>query len=253
MLPRIHDALLLLHVAGGFVALVLLWIPLFSKKGGRLHRATGTVYVVAMAAVVATALGVSALSFYDPVALDPEAAALVGDPLADYLARRRMVAAFLGYLALITLASGWHGLGALRHKADPRAMRTPATLALFGITALAGVAMFVLGAVRGSMVFMGLAVVGPAVAVNGFRYVSGPAREPMAWWFAHMGGMIGTGIAANTAFLVFGANRLFPVELEGWLAVVPWLLPTLAGVPAIQLLSRKYRRRFAGRAGGVGG
>lgn len=244
MLPRLHDALLLLHVAGGFVALVLLWVPLFSRKGGRLHRSTGKVYAVAMLVVVVTALAVAAISAIDPVALDAAAATLVGEPLADYIARRRMVAAFLGYLALITAASGWHGLGALRYKRDPREMRSPATLALFGAAVAAGVAIFVLGALQGSMIFMGLSAIGPFVGLSGFRYVSNPARGPREWWFAHMGGMIGTGIAANTAFLVFGANRLMPFELEGWLAVVPWLLPTLVGVPAIQLLDRKYRRRF---------
>lgn len=252
MTALLHDALLVLHVACGFVALVVLWIPLFSRKGGRLHRTTGKLYALFMLVVVVTALVLSGLSFVVPVALDPDAARLTGEPLADYVRQRRMVAGFLAYLALITLTSGWHGLGALRHKRDPREMRTPATLALFGASILAGLAIFAVGVSEGSIVFMALAVIGPVVGISGLRFVSRPAAGPMEWWFEHMGGMIGTAIAANTAFLVFGGNRLLPFELEGWLAVVPWLLPTLIGVPAIQLLERKYRARFARREGAAG-
>ena len=62
---------------------------------------------------------------------------------------------------------------------------------------------------------------------------------------AHVAGsMLGGGIAFHTAFAVFGAQRLWAYELAGPLAVVPWLLPTAVGIPAIIVWTRYYRRKF---------
>lgn len=244
-MANLHDSLVLLHVACGFFALVALWIPLFSKKGGKLHVRVGKAYAAAMLVVVVTALAASVLAFASPLGVEPEVTArLDAEGRAAYVERRRMFAVFLSFLGLVTLSSGWQGLGALRHKKDPRGLRTPATLGLHGLTVAAGVGIFALGVVRGSVLLMALSVLGPAVGVQGLRYVTRPAESPMAWWYAHLGGMIGTAIAANTAFLVFGAARLLPIDLGGAFGVFVWLIPTLVGTPAIWLLERKYRARF---------
>jgi hypothetical protein len=54
--------------------------------------------------------------------------------------------------------------------------------------------------------------------------------------------MIGAGVAFHTAFAVFGMSRLVDTGILGPVAVLPWILPTLIGVPAAMLFSRKYRR-----------
>lgn len=245
MIATLHSSLVTLHVACGFLALTALWVPLFSKKGGTLHVRVGKVYAAAMLVVVLTALIVSVMAFVDPVAIAPETTAgLAGDRLEGYVSRRRMFAVFLSFLALVTLSAGWQGLGALRHKKDPRAFRTPATLAVHGLAVAAGIAVLVFGLVRGAVLLIALSFLGPAIGMQGLRYVSRPAESPMAWWYAHMGGMIATAIAANTAFLVFGASRILPIDLGGTLGVFVWLAPTLVGTPAIWILERKYRGRF---------
>ena len=60
------DALVLAHVATGFVGLVAFWIPLFARKGGRVHVRAGRVYtycayVVTLSAVTAAAGRIAAL------------------------------------------------------------------------------------------------------------------------------------------------------------------------------------------------
>jgi hypothetical protein len=59
-----------------------------------------------------------------------------------------------------------------------------------------------------------------------------------------MNAMIGTGIAFHTAFAVFGSGRLFDLGLEGWVAVIPWILPALIGIPAVAIWTRHYQRKF---------
>ena len=66
----------------------------------------------------------------------------------------------------------------------------------------------------------------------------------MGWFYSHLGSMLGGGIAFHTAFIVFGAQSLWPWELAGPLAVAPWILPTVVGIPAIVVRTRYYRRKF---------
>lgn len=63
--------------------------------------------------------------------------------------------------------------------------------------------------------------------------------------YSHLGSMLGGGIAFHPAFAVFGVQRLISYELPGPLTIVPWLLPTIIGVPAIVLWGRHYKRRFS--------
>ena len=68
--------------------------------------------------------------------------------------------------------------------------------------------------------------------------------ERMWWYYAHLGNMIGAGIAFHTAFMVFGANRFVSMDLPGFWQLVPWVLPTAIGLPIQYRLERTQRRRF---------
>ena len=59
----IHDILRATHIGFGAVGLLVFWIPVFAKKGGRLHKRAGTifkfcVYVVAISACISAAWAV---------------------------------------------------------------------------------------------------------------------------------------------------------------------------------------------------
>lgn len=45
-----------LHIIAGFTALLVFWIPVVTKKGGKAHVRSGWVYVWAMGAVAISAL-----------------------------------------------------------------------------------------------------------------------------------------------------------------------------------------------------
>ena len=63
--------------------------------------------------------------------------------------------------------------------------------------------------------------------------------EKMFWWYTHLGNFIGSYIAAWTAFLVTAGAPLMRS-----LGMLPWLMPTAIGVPAIILTVSYYKRKF---------
>jgi hypothetical protein len=65
--------------------------------------------------------------------------------------------------------------------------------------------------------------------------------EKMFWWYTHLGNMIGSYIAAWSAFSVVTLSRYLG---DAWYV---WLWPTIVGVPAIVLTTAYYRRKFAPR------
>jgi hypothetical protein len=66
--------------------------------------------------------------------------------------------------------------------------------------------------------------------------------EKMFWWFGHLQGMIGSYIAAMTAFSAVNLSRWFGAAW--WV----WLWPTIVGAPAIAIWTAYYKKKFAPRA-----
>ena len=52
----LFDLALWLHVIGGFTAILVLWVPIVTRKGRKLHRQSGWVFVFSMATVSLTAI-----------------------------------------------------------------------------------------------------------------------------------------------------------------------------------------------------
>jgi hypothetical protein len=131
---------------------------------------------------------------------------------------------------------------ATRHA--PETLRTPFHTAI-NITAIAGSAvMLAMGLWRGPAVLAALSPIGALIGWGGLGFARRPYPTPMAWWYEHMGSMIGGGIAFHTAFLVLGAGRMLGIEIAGPYAIIPWLLPTIVGIPASSIWVRYYRRKF---------
>jgi len=112
------------------------------------------------------------------------------------------------------------------------------------VTLAASVALVVLGLVAPSAAWRQIAVVSVVLGSVGillsWRDMAAMARPPadrMAWWYAHMGRMLGSYIAALTAFSVTNFT-LLPLTTR-------WLWPTIIGTPLIVLWTAYYKRRFA--------
>ncbi len=235
-----------LHVIAGAVGLVAFWIPVFARKGGPTHLRFGRIFIACLHVVALSALLSAIAHTIAPLTFSPARVGADADATARHAVAIRSIFAFLGYLAIVTLALGCQAVAVMRVKADVARLRTPLHRGL-ALASIAGSILVVVVALALPTslrwVLLSLSPIGVLVGVGHFRYASAaPVR--MGWWYEHIAAIIGAGIAFHTAFLVFGVSRLTGLQPGGAWGFVPWILPTLIGVPATQLTIRHYRRKF---------
>lgn len=229
---------LVLHIAAGFIALVLFWVQAAGRKAGPRHRLLGQYYQRLMWTVVLSAVILSVIRITQ--------GSLVG-------------ALFLLFLALITAKPLWLGTKvlALRTKSQ-RAMN----LARYNQFALAFNLLIVV--TGGAMLLYGLKSIGKPFAVLlmifgalGLSNLSDlivtlksmRSDASVDWMKEHIVSMGTSGIAAHTAFLVFGASRLLPsaVTQSSW-SFVPWVAPAVVGTILIRRAVLKYQPKQSTKA-----
>jgi hypothetical protein len=218
--------ILVLHILAGASALLLLWVPLFARKGGTLHRRVGWMYVVAMGTVACTALALATLRLTN------------GDPTDD------AAGLFLGHVAVLTGKNVFAGMRALRHRRPSSPLLHALDWGVSIALAASSLVMAVRGATSGAPLPMIFAVLGMTSAVPEFLYLAKISPRPNAWLFRHLTNMVTSGIAAITAFLVVNAPR-FGVRIFNPFV---WTIPALLGALGIAIWSAHYRRKFAGSA-----
>lgn len=238
-LDTLTDTIVWIHIVAGFIGLGAFWIPIFARKGGTWHRGAGKVFKVA----AWTVLTISAVA----VLLRATQLGLEGTwPRERPNAWSTLV--FLGYLTLVTGVALRHGLRALRFKNDVSAMNAPLDRALaraaIASSALLVAWTLVLRPGGATIVLLALSPIGYGMGRDILAVLRGGRLERRAWFYEHMGAMLGVGIAFHTAFAVFGATRLFDLGLEGWPGLLPWVLPAAIGIPASWFWTRHYMRRF---------
>jgi hypothetical protein len=216
--------ILYLHIAGGSAALLSMFMPMVTRKGGLTHLRSGWVFVAGMTIVSITALALSLARYlFDP---RPEAKAF---------------ALFLFYIAILTGAGVSSGIRALRTKDRAIARAHAWDIGLAALLTLTALAMAAYGIRSGKALFVGFSVIGLVNGVRGLKYWLRPPAHRMHWWFEHMSSMLGSCIAATTAFLVVNA----PQAGLSRLSLIVWFAPAVIGAPAIAIWTAYYKRRFS--------
>jgi len=213
---------LVLHIIGGFIALVSGLIAMLTRKGGRLHRLNGKIYFGGMTAVFISAVILS---------------------VAHHLPFLLMVGFFSYYMVV-------RGYRILHLKKLGRG-QVPGVLDWAIVVIAGGFILYLsVGGIIKSVAGVGLGYAGIVFGVIGCSFLVGdirkfrkPPTEKMHWWFTHIAAMCGGYIATVTAFVVVNVQMN-----PGW---VPWLLPTAIGTPLIMRTTRKYKKRFASNYGEV--
>src|SRR5699024_5794030 len=103
------------HMIGGFVALFIFWVPIVTRKGGKVHRGAGWVYVASMSAVSITALFMGIYRLTWDAGTEPGAI-----PFSW----------FLIFIAILSGATAWYGVRVLRYKKRKKRNRALSKLLL---------------------------------------------------------------------------------------------------------------------------
>ncbi|MFY9683476.1 MAG: hypothetical protein WA416_00195 [Candidatus Sulfotelmatobacter sp.] len=215
--------LLAVHITAGSGAFMVAPLALVTAKGGKAHRRWGKIYFRCMAVVASTALIMAA---YRPILF----LALV--------AIFSFYAAFTAYRVLGQKAA-WEG------KSVVRGLDWVAAILCFAASA----ALALLGAIRPDFVqnlripALVFGAIGMRISGRAMWRFTHPPAEKMFWWYAHLQGMIGSYIAAWTAFCLVTIGPLVHGKAQVWL----WLLPVSIGLPAIIATTAYYQRKFSPR------
>ena len=132
----------------------------------------------------------------------------------------------------------------MKQKKDLTRLKNPLDISLNLLTLAGGLIIAGIGLLKGNFLFVflggfiGLTSPGMQLLFL-FRELRSPL-DPRAYFFHHIGSMIGSGIALHTAFLAGGAaSRYFPwlAQSTGYLF---WFLPAAVGIMAKRIVVKRY-------------
>ncbi|HWB64137.1 MAG TPA: hypothetical protein VG603_11540 [Chitinophagales bacterium] len=201
-----YYTMLAIHIASGGAALITGLIPLFSAKGGKLHRRAGLVFYYAMMAVAASAFVIA-----------------VGKHLNFLLA----VAVFSFYM-------NYMGRRVLKNRGGKFMWFDWLPVAAGLVTGVYLVSTLQIVAVVFGGILVSMAVQDIIMQLRGDEAIKKAAKLRV---LTHISRMVGTYIATSTAFLVVNINFVKP----GWLL---WLLPTAIGTPVIIYFTSQWRAKL---------
>ena len=198
MLTVVFNVILVLHAAGGAVALVAGPVAMRARKGQARHRAAGRTYALAMAFTTLSALYLA-------------------------LTTRNLFLLVIAVFSFFLVFTGWRALSQKRLHEGYGARWFDWLVA--GLTLAFSAGLLAAGSGKGGDVtalFFG--VVGSVLALREMRLLTGRV-QPGDWVVRHMIGMSGAYIATVSAFAV--------VTLTFLPTAVAFIGPTLIGTPII--------------------
>ena len=191
------------HIATGAVGLVIFWVPVIGRKGGRTHRGLGRLFVRCLIATGISATGMSLCTLYDPVATHPQLA-------LDPELMRGLFGWMMLYLSVLTISLAWHGLVTIHRKTTHDAHRGWFSIGLQCAAILVALNCALQGCLIGQPLMMGIAVVGVASGITNLHFIYRTRPSRMAYLKEHVKALVGAGISVYTAFMTFGLARLLP-------------------------------------------
>jgi hypothetical protein len=243
----VHQSSFYLHIAIGSCALLLFWVPVFTKKGNLDHKRFGRYFCWAMYTVAISGFIMASLDLLMPLTTHAPGATLSDERAQSFAAEVRSLAMFLLSLSILVLSSTRQGWLSIIHKDDRAPLRTQIhNVLLLGLVAV-GVTLGVYGLNSGSILFIIFGVLQIASGASSLRYNYKEELGPKEWWIEHLRGLIGSGIGAYTAFFVFGGRRIFEALFQDAAAdvsILLWVAPGVVGSIFIAYLSRHYRNKF---------
>ncbi len=224
-MEALDKIILTVHIVFGAISLILFWIPIIVKKGGKTHNRVGIAYVYCMWIVIVTSFLLSIINF-----------------LQGYVES----AAFLGFLGFLTSIPLWYAINVLKHKKNIPLQTLKIKKTLYQGIFFIGLGLFIWGIylkLQGMAILMLIfGGIGMSTWKEAFKSVSF-YKDAHHWIHDHIQGMITSGIAAYTAFFAFGGGNFLAAYLKGPLMAVPWVQPSIIGTIVIIKMKKKYQLR----------
>ena len=230
------------HIATGAVGLLLFWVAVLTRKGGRTHKQWGRIFVYSMLVTGCFAIGMGISTLLDPRGTHPK--------LQDTVMVTGIFGWMMVYLAILTISLAWHGLGVVRNKRDHLANRGWFDVFLQILVIVAAVNCAVQGWRDGQPLMMGISIVGMASGLTNLYYTYSVAPAKHAFLLEHVKALVGAGISVYTAFMTFGLVRLMP---EHALNPATWAIPLTVGLALIIYHQAQIRKQNAPKPTIVGG
>ncbi|MBC7456767.1 MAG: DUF2306 domain-containing protein [Bdellovibrionaceae bacterium] len=215
------------HILAGSLALFCFTIPLFTRKGGKIHARSGWVYAGAMVVVALSAFLITPWRYF----VDPEG--------TD---RTRAFAFFLFFIALFSLTSLQQGIFVFRFKKRVGAVVSIGSIGFPVLLILVSALTLIKGLASQNGLFVLFALLAGRTAIKQINYWRNPPLQSKDWWFFHLENMFTCCIATVTAFAVTALPRIFPQAHFDSIWV--WLAPTFILVPWMIWFTRKYELQF---------
>lgn len=208
--------MLVLHIAGGTIALISGLISILTAKGSQAHKLAGKIYFWGMTAVFMGALIIAA------------------SRKLDFL----LMVAFFSYYMTVR---GYRILSLKKlHQGQQAATLDWMILLVSGIFVITlfgwGIWALTNGASIG-IVAITFGAIGSTFLFHDVKQFFIPPKEKMHWWFGHISSMGGSYISAVTAFIVVNIQ----LPQHQWIL---WVLPGVVGGMLISRTVRKYKMKF---------
>ncbi len=243
-MPLIYQTLLAAHALAGILGLALFWMPLLSRKGGGVHKRSGKAFIASMQLVGLTAVGMTLMLFVIPL----ELRGALDEPPARQLqiiTQTRELAQLLLTLGLLLLANSRQAVLVLRYKDNRIPLRLWGHQVLVLMLLVASLNLLYRAANDGGVLAYVFSILGLGNGLSIGRYLYRSNLPRGAWLLGHIGNVLGAGIGAHTAFLVFGGRAFLPQWISGDAQLILWLAPSVLGGITIILISRHYSRRMS--------
>jgi uncharacterized membrane protein len=214
MTIHIFDIFLAVHITGGSTGLIAGTINMIRKKGDHIHRMAGRFFFYGMLTAAAAALVMSAIH-------------------TNYFLF------ITGVFTIYMVTTGRRYLS-LRGDQKPKPIDwASAAFMLFFAVLFIGSGIYKLanGQTFG-FVFLVFGAIGMSMVRADIKNYTGKTDLKNTWLVLHLQRMIGTYIAAITAFLVVNLPHSI---MPSYLSFIPWLLPTFIITPLIFKWTKKYQ------------
>jgi len=215
-LEKLLSLMLVLHIAGGTIALISGLISMLTAKGSQAHKLAGKIYFWGMTAVFVGALIIAT------------------SRKLDFL----LMVAFFSYYMTVR---GYRILSLKKlHQGQQAAAVDWAILVVSGIFILTlfgwGVWVLLQGISMGIVAIV-FGAIGSSFLFHDVKQFFIPPKEKMHWWYGHISSMGGSYISAVTAFIVVNIQ----LPQHQWIL---WVLPGVVGGMLIGRTVRKYKMKF---------